>query len=189
MFHKDFYRLNEIYNNKIIKESVDTVDYSGVDNTGERVGSLDIPGTKVPLKRPCQCSCEEMSEEPCDCCKQTEQDNEENCECEGGMMEDEERENAGMAKQSLFRTVKLAAMLHDLISSSDHVEPWVLSKITEAQRSIESVYGYQDYENFKKKVEGDMENIEEETEQDLYNSISSGGGSIVNVLKRLLATE
>lgn len=114
----------------------------------------------------------------------------------GGGCEEEERNNiathedtnAGMVKQSLFRLAKLSAMLHDLVSR-DTAEPWVLSKVTEALNHIESVYGYMDYEQYRQQVEQDIEGISEETEQDLYDSISSGGETVIGRLRDVLSTE
>lgn len=97
--------------------------------------------------------------------------------------------NTGMTKQSLFRLVKLSAMLHDLLCAEQNVEPWVLSKITQALNHVESVYGYMDYENYRQQVVTDISNIEEETETDLYTTISKGGSDVVNKLKEVLASE
>jgi phage-related protein len=109
-------------------------------------------------------------------------------DCEG--LANHEDTNSGMVKQSLYRLVKLSAMLHDLIEKSDKgAEPWVLSKVTEALNHVESVYGYMDYEHFKDQVISDIEEVSEETEADLYDSISRGGKSIVSKLRSVLSTE
>jgi hypothetical protein len=194
MFAKDYHLLNEIYTHKVITE--DTVDYNAVDADGLGQIASDhrtqIKDFKPPV-RGCSCGCggscgNANPEEDCESCYMDDEACE-TCEGEMGIPGGEEHENADMAKQSLYRLVKLSAMLHDLIEGSEHIEPWVLAKIVEAQKGIESVYGYQDYQVFKNKVDSDLENIEEETEHDLYNSISSGGGSLLSVLKKLLATE
>ncbi len=103
--------------------------------------------------------------------------------------EDYDESNTDMAKQSLYRLVKLAAMLHDLICKETNVEPWLFAKITEALHNIESAYGHKDYEQFKTKVEHDISNISEETETDLYNTISSGGVMILSKIRHILASE
>lgn len=177
MFARDFNLLNEIYNNRIVVKEMNL----GPQAETSVEGLTPIKRAKVELDLPYQkCdTCEK--EEDCESCGGT-------CGMESGV-ESEEHENADMAKRSLYRLVKLSAMLHDLISHNKHVEPWILTKITDAQRSIESAYGYQDYESFKHQVDSDIENIEEDTEHDLYRSISSNGDAILAKLKRLLATE
>lgn len=176
MFAKDFNLLNEIYNNRIVREM----------NLGPQAdlntdGLTPIKRAKVELDLPYK---------QCDTCEK-----EEDCESCGGTCgmtgegESEEHGNADMAKRSLYRLVKLSAMLHDLVSHNEHVEPWILAKITDAQRSIESAYGYQDYETYKQQVDHDIENIEEDTESDLYRSISSNGDALLAKIKRMLATE
>ena len=97
--------------------------------------------------------------------------------------------NSDMAKQSLYRIVKLAAMLHDLLCKEADVEPWVLSQVSEALSNIESIYSYKDYTDFRQRIEQDVEEIDEETESDLYSSINKGGSSIIDRLRSVLATE
>jgi hypothetical protein len=80
-------------------------------------------------------------------------------------------------------------MLHDLICTQKDVEPWVLSKVTEALNHIDSVYGYMDYESYKDQVDNDIAGIAEETEMDLYNKILHGGTNIVKTIKTVLAAE
>lgn len=178
MFAKDVQQLNELYNKKIITEALGL----GPQAETNTDGLTPVKRAKVELGLPIkQCiGCE--TEEDCESCGGT-------CGEMGSDSDSEGYENADMAKQSLFRLVKLSAMLHDLIQHSKHIEPWVLAKITDAHRNIESVYGYQDYEAYKNEVDHDIENIEEETEQDLYRSIATGGDIILSKLKKLLATE
>jgi hypothetical protein len=186
MFAKDVQLLNEIYNRKIVTEDLGLGPQAIINNDG----LTPIKRAKIELGLPVK---------KCENCE-----NEEDCESCGGtcgeVMSDHEEvghhdhdtegeENADMAKQSLFRLVKLSAMLHDLIQHSSHIEPWVLTKISEAHSNIEAVYGYQDYEAYKHRVDSDIENIEEETEQDLYRSIATGGDIILSKLKKMLATE
>lgn len=163
MFAKDIELLNEVYVQKITEM-----------NLGPRGDNGSIQPSTTKMQQI------DMTSEPCGECG-TEED------CEG--MENHEDTNAGMVRQSLFRLVKLSAMLHDLVAKHGSAEPWVLSKVTEALNHVESVYGYMDYENYRQQVDTDIENIEEETEQDLYSSISSGGESIVNKLRTVLSKE
>jgi hypothetical protein len=163
MFAKDIELLNEIYVQKITEM-----------NLGPRGDSDNVQPSTAKIQQI------DTTSRPCGECGSDE-------DCEG--MENHEDTNAGMVKQSLFRLVKLSAMLHDLIAKHGSAEPWVLSKVTEALNHVESVYGYMDYENYRQQVDTDIENIEEETEQDLYTSISNGGESIINKLRTVLSKE
>jgi len=54
-----------------------------------------------------------------------------------------------MARQELYRTAKLALMLHDMLKNvgeNQGLEGWVQRKLTRAADYIESVYDYLDYE-------------------------------------------
>lgn len=54
-----------------------------------------------------------------------------------------------MARSQLYRTAKLAMMVHELLKKVDEqqgLEGWVQSKLTRAADYIETVYGYLDYE-------------------------------------------
>ena len=165
MFAKDYHKLNDIYNSTIIRESVDEI------NRTSPEGGPDTTRVHGLVKRPClNNSCEE--------------------DCEGEMsINNDDDSNASMAKQNLFRIVKMAAMLHDLVGKSGEIEAWVLTKIATALDHLDSVYGYEDYQNYKQQVDVDLQNIEEETEKDLYSSISSGGISLLAMLRKTLATE
>lgn len=160
MFAKDVERLNRLYNESI------NLGPHGDQSPGAGLSPSKIENTQLPAKRKCM-KC--VSDE----------------ECEGTEMDG----NADMSKQSLFRIFKLSAMLHDLICKEEQVEPWVLAKITEALEHLESVFGYKDYDNFKHQVDNDIHNIGEETENDLYDSISSGGTTIVNKIRDTLTNE
>jgi hypothetical protein len=163
MFARDFNLLNEIYTRNINKEAnIGPAGDSNMQPSVTKIKRFDIP------HRHCnKCDADE--------------------ECED--MSNHEDTNAGMVKQSLFRLAKLSAMLHDLISKHGNAEPWVLSKVTEALNHVESVYGYMDYENFRQQVESDIDGIEEETEQDLYDSINKGGSTVIDKLRTVLSTE
>jgi hypothetical protein len=162
MFTKDVELLNEIYVQKIIE--------MGIGPRGDN-DSVQPSVSKVQRIETLHGQCDLCSDE----------------ECEGSA--NHEDTNAGMVKQSLFRLVKLSAMLHDLVAKHGTAEPWVLSKVTEALNHVESVYGYMDYESYRQQVVTDIENIEEETEQDLYNTIANGGETIINKIRSVLSKE
>lgn len=171
MFAKDIDSLNAIYNNKIFVES--NLGPLGDQDSGVGLSPEKIARIEMPPKRPCA---------KCETCGDEEQE-----DCEN--VANHEETNADMTKQSLYRLVKLSAMLHDLICKEQVVEPWVLTKVTEALNHIESVYGYMDYERYRHQVETDILSLEEETERDLYNSIIQGGSHLLANLKRVLAAE
>lgn len=68
-----------------------------------------------------------------------------------------------MAKSELYRSVKSAAALHDMlkrIPESQGLEGWVQAKITKAADYLESVYHYMDYElNIQQESELDEQNV------------------------------
>lgn len=162
MFAKDIELLNEIYTQKITEMNIGPRgDNDSMQPSVSKIQRVELPSNQCGL-----CSDEE---------------------CEGAV--NHEDTNAGMVKQSLFRLVKLSAMLHDLVAKHNTAEPWVLSKVTEALNHVESVYSYMDYESYRQQVDTDIENIEEETEQDLYKSIANGGESIIDKLRTVLSKE
>lgn len=161
MFAKDVEILNQLY-----KESVGLGPYADQD-PGVGLSPSKTQKIETPVKRKCmKCISDEECEHP-----------------------DFDESNADMSKQSLFRIFKLSAMLHDLICREEHVEPWVLAKITEALQHLEAVFGYKDYESYKHQVDHDIQSIGEETENDLYDSISSGGTGLVNKIRDILTQE
>jgi hypothetical protein len=93
--------------------------------------------------------------------------------------------NAYMAKQQLYRVVKMAAMLHDVIKDDEELEPWMASKITQAFDDLSAIFGVKDYEHFRDQIDHDIE-IEEKTEQDLYKSIDQGGETLINKIKDIM---
>lgn len=162
MFAKDIELLNEIYTQKITEMNIGPQgDSDSMQPSVSKIQRVELPNNQ------------------CDLCSDE--------ECEGTV--NHEDTNAGMVKQSLFRLVKLSAMLHDLVAKHGTAEPWVLSKVTEALNHVESVYGYMDYESYRQQVDTDIENIEEETEQDLYNTIAKGGDTIINNIRSVLSKE
>jgi hypothetical protein len=65
-----------------------------------------------------------------------------------------------MARQEVYRTAKLAIMLHELlrnITEQQGLEGWISSKITRAADYIETVYSYLEYEMAFPSTEGMME--------------------------------
>ena len=160
MFAKDVEILNRLYS-----ESVGLGPLADQDS-GAGLSPSKIQKIETPAKRKCmKCISDEECEHP-------DYDN-----------------NADMSKQSLFRIFKLSAMLHDLIRKEEQVEPWVLAKITEALEHLESIFGYKDYESFRHQVDTDIQNIGEETETDLYDTITSGGTGLVNKIRDILTQE
>jgi hypothetical protein len=99
-----------------------------------------------------------------------------------------EHKASNMAKQNLYRIAKMAAMLYDIIPCDSEIEPWVADKLSKATDNINSVLGYKDYEDFKHRVDHDIE-IEEKTEQDLYKSIDAGGENLINKIKELMRSQ
>jgi len=194
MFHKDFHLLNEIYNQKIVKEDVGMGPQaiSDVGPTPTKLAKITIP------KRHCGC---EESEEHCvyaakgckcngcvECKANQHKDKSEDCE---GYNPETYDSNGKMCRQLLFRIFKLSAMLHDLMNGKDNVEAWVLSKLTNAHDQIESVFGYEDYEkalNPQHGMCGDN-NFEESNEEELYSAITKGGDVLLNKLSDVLRRE
>lgn len=209
MFNKDFHLLNELYNARINEMNLgpngenspatgytpdkfvaiakkcnckneDEIDVkkSDLNKDGKlskyektRGGAIDkaMGGSgKLPLKGSEDC-------EGCGCMQGNEHSNEEH----GGYM----------TKQNLFRIVKIAAMLHDLLGDEENVEPWVLDKIARAQGDLNSIFGYKDYEKHREVLNHSLENVEEETENDLFSAIHSGGGSLLDALRKSLKSE
>jgi hypothetical protein len=184
MFAKDVHLLNEIYSQKINEMNLGPL---GDQDSGAGLSTDKIQQITGLNKRPCLKKC----------CRNAENNECPDEDCEDGMCgcqgeANHEETNTDMVKQSLYRLVKLAAMLHDLVCKNNNAEPWILSKVTEALNHIESVYGYADYENYKHQVDSDISvipSIDEETEADLYSSIQSGGGNIISQIKQVLSKE
>ena len=80
-------------------------------------------------------------------------------------------------------------MLHDLLSDEENVEPWVLSKISSSLENLDSIFGFKDYQKYRQKFQTDMNNVEENNEESLYNAIDSGSEQLVNKLKLNLKRE
>lgn len=118
-------------------------------------------------------------------------EDDENCEeCGGvcGANHEDTDSDSYMAKQLIYRIFKLSSMLYPLIRSNDKVEAWVLDKISKAHDSLNSVFGYKDFEQFKNTLLA-AGGLQEETEIDLYNAISRGGDSLIDNIKKVLHKE
>jgi hypothetical protein len=173
MFAKDFHLLNELYDQKIMKEM--NLGPLG-DNQSVTPSPTKITKVNLPPKRDCEeCKTNQKSED-----------------CEGYNPDDYDS-NGKMARQLLFRVAKLSAMLHDLLQGKNNVEAWVLSKITNAHDQINSVFGYEDYENALNPMQGECDDVtgslEENNEEELFNAISKGGDNLVSILRKSLKRE
>ena len=174
MFAKDFHLLNELYDQKIMKEM--NLGPLG-DNEGVTPSPSKITRISLPPEKDCGCEDEKIKKS-------------EDCE---GYNPDDYDSNGKMARQLLFRVAKLSAMLHDLLQGKNNVEAWVLSKITNAHDQINSVFGYEDYENALNPMQGECDNaagnLEENNEEELFNAISKGGDNLVSILRNSLKRE
>jgi len=193
MFAKDFHLLNELYDQKIMKEM--NLGPLG-DNQSVTPSPTKITKVNLPPKRDCEeeeksaCS---YAAKGCDCneCEEC-KTNQKSEDCEGYNPDDYDS-NGKMARQLLFRVAKLSAMLHDLLQGKNNVEAWVLSKITNAHDQINSVFGYEDYENALNPMQGECDDVtgslEENNEEELFNAISKGGDNLVSILRKSLKRE
>ncbi len=181
MFANDYNNLNDLYDQKIIKENVGLgplADNETVSPTPARVKKI-----QMPPKRPCS-----NNEE------QEQHGKSEDCEGYDPASYDS---NGQMAKQLLFRCAKISAMLHDKLAGKDNVEAWVLSKITNAHDHLETVFGYEDYEAAKNPMHGACDDVggdvsgslEENNEEDLFTAIAQGGDHLLSNLKSVLRRE
>lgn len=60
-----------------------------------------------------------------------------------------------MAKSELYKAAKYAAELHQMISDTDDLEPWVASKITKAADYLSSVKHYMEYNSISEPTMSD----------------------------------
>lgn len=124
----------------------------------------------------------------------TNQKNDEDCEeCGGacGIEAEDTDSDTYMAKQLVYRIFKLSTMIYSLMVKAGcnaKVEAWVLDKISKAHDNLNSVFGYKDFEDFKKSVQS-MGGLYEETEIDLYNALNRGGNDLIQALKGVLSKE
>jgi hypothetical protein len=206
MFRRDFEQLNEAYNNKI-NEFTGSMGIQGDNSPGVGPSPDKIQGVKLPLKGQKVLVTTPINkpgtqtpkgptitpignEDPHD----DNQENAEDCEECGGAcgteVEDTDSE-VYMAKQLVYRIFKLSTMIYSLMvkgGCDQKVEAWVLDKISKAHDNLNSVFGYKDFEDFKKSVQS-MGGLYEETEMDLYNAFNKGGNDLINALKGILSKE
>lgn len=193
MFARDYNALNDLYNKKIINESVGLGPKA--DNTTVIPSPSKLQNIQLPPKKPCDCEQEEhcaAAAKGCKCGKCPECTPQKSEDCEGYDPSSYDS-NGQMAKQLLFRCAKISAMLHDILGGKDNVEAWVLSKITNAHDQLESVFGYEDYEAAKNPMHGTCGdvtgNLEENNEEELFNAIAHGGDKLLTNLRSILRKE
>jgi hypothetical protein len=118
----------------------------------------------------------------------------EDCEeCGGacGVEREDTDSDTYMAKQLVYRIFKLSTMIYSLLAKGGcdaKVEAWVLDKISKAHDNLNSVFGYKDFEDFKKSIQS-MGGLYEETEIDLYNAFNNGGDNLIAAIKGILSKE
>ena len=199
MFARDFNLLNEIYNQRVYREDTQ-LGFDAV-TSGTPNGILGKGPTEVLLRNP---SCDK-----CDTCPDCGEPKDE-CKChpeeadmvfadkpahrgydnEGIEDHRESHETNGyMAKQQCFRIAKMAAMLHELVKDEEELSPWIAAKVNQSFDDLNAVFAYKDYEDYRDQVEGNLEEIEEGSEQDFIDSINKGGSSILNQIKRTVRNE
>lgn len=218
MFKKDFELLNEAYAKKINEFtgsmgiqgdnapgtglSPDKIQKVGMPKKVLITTPINKPGEKnpkpttiTPLEKEENC---EAAAKGCNCdkCPQciANRNSEEDCEeCGGacGIEEEDTDSDTYMAKQLTYRIFKLSTMIYSLLvkgGCDQKVEAWVMDKISKAHDNLNSVFGYKDFEDFKKSVQS-MGGLYEETELDLYNAINRGGDSLIGALRDILKKE
>lgn len=193
MFRRDFEQLNEAYNKKI-NEFTGSMGIQGDNGPGagpspDKIQGATLPqkGQKVlvttPINKPGTQNPRGSTVTPVEDCE----------ECGGACgteVEDTDSETY-MAKQLVYRIFKLSTMIYSLMvkgGCDQKVEAWVLDKISKAHDNLNSVFGYKDFEDFKKSVQS-MGGLYEETEMDLYNAFNKGGDDLINALKGILSKE
>lgn len=193
MFRRDFEQLNEAYNKKI-NEFTGSMGIQGDNSPGagpspDKIQGATLPqkGQKVlvttPINKPGTQNPRGSTVTPVEDCE----------ECDGACgteVEDTDSETY-MAKQLVYRIFKLSTMIYSLMvkgGCDQKVEAWVLDKISKAHDNLNSVFGYKDFEDFKKSVQS-MGGLYEETEMDLYNAFNKGGDDLINALKGILSKE
>jgi len=185
--------LNALYNTKIfLKESADLGPEGIGLPYGEYSEECDDCKNGAPMRKCLKCK---MPAKECDCDEEEVASEDEiifSREHPHGEADDfaetgehPEHKASNMVKQNLYRITKMAAMLYDIIPDDENIEPWVADKLSKATDSINSVLGFKDYEEYKRRVDHDIE-IEEKTEQDLYKSIDDGGESLISKIKEIM---
>ena len=183
MFAKDFDLLNKIYKKDIfITEDMNL----GKKTDGSPFSPYEAAETVLPRKgapiRPChKLNCDEEEDEIV--FAKTSAHNGYN-----KIKSEDHESNAFMAKQQLYRIVKMAAMLHDIINDEEELSAWIAAKITQSSDDLDAVFGYKEYEQFRDQIENDVK-IEEGSEKDLYDSISNGGTNLLKTIKGNIRNE
>jgi hypothetical protein len=195
MFRRDFEQLNEAYDLKI-NEFTGSMGIQGDNSPGaglspDKLKNVKLPqkGQKVlvttPINKPGSPNPKEPTITPVE---------DENCEeCGGacGMEAEDTDSDTYMAKQLVYRIFKLSTMIYSLMVKAGcdaKVEAWVLDKISKAHDNLNSVFGYKDFEDFKRSVQS-MGGLYEETEIDLYNALNRGGNDLIEALRGVLSKE
>jgi len=191
--------LNALYNTKVfLKESADLGPQGIGLPYGEYSEECDDCENGAPVRKCLKCK---LTADKCECDDKKSYDQDDivfaKKEKRGGYDSEDDFSHTGehpehqasnMVKQNLYRIAKMAAMLHDIVPEDSEIEEWVADKVAKAEDSINSVFGYKDYQAHKHNVESDME-IEEKTEQDLYKSIEDGGASLINKIKEIMRNQ
>ena len=176
MFYNDFHLLNEIYDQKIVKENL------GLGPRAVDAGASATPVRIVKASMPPKRNCGDDEQE--------EHANNKSEDCEG-YDPSTSSSNGEMSRQLIFRIHKISAMLHGILQGKNNIEAWVLSKITNAHDQLDSVLGYEDYEAAKNPQHGmcGADNFDESNEEDLYSAIAKGGDELVRNLNNALKKE
>jgi len=190
MFAKDFNLLNEIYNQRVYRESDETGSVLDHTTAASSNGAINQAPMRVCLKckqtKP-KCPCEASEEDDMVFADKPVHSGYDNEGIEDHRNSHET--NGYMAKQQCFRIAKMAAMLHELVKDEEELSPWIAAKITQSFDDLNAVFAYKDYEQYRDEVEGHAEEIEEGSAQDFIDSINNGGSSIVNQIKRTVRNE
>ncbi|NBP00752.1 MAG: hypothetical protein EBU90_11595 [Proteobacteria bacterium] len=193
MFRKDFELLNETYHKKI-NEFTGSMGIQGDNAPGSGLSPDKIQKVGMPKKVIVTTPINKPGEKNPKPSTITPIDDGENCEeCGGacGVEHEDTDSDAYMAKQLVYRIFKLSTMIYSLLvkgGCDQKVEAWVLDKISKAHDNLNSVFGYKDFEDFKKSIQA-MGGLYEETEIDLYNALNKGGDGLINALKNILKKE
>lgn len=91
----------------------------------------------------------------------------------------EGEKNIDMAKSEIFNIIKSANSLLDLLSRSEKMEPWMLSKLVKASDYVSSVKNVMEYDDFENSCGCSQEDI---------NDIDDGV-TVVSKIKDMLSSE
>jgi len=200
MFRNDFELLNETYATKV-NEFVGNIGVRGDNEPGAGLSPSNIKNVSLPkqskkvlvttpINKPGTQNPQKTTITPIQDLKKDTEDCE---ECGGtcGIEQEDTDSDTYMAKQLLYRIFKLSTMIYGLMvkgGCDQKIEAWVLDKISKSHDNLNSVFGYKDFEDFKKSIQN-MGGLFEETELDLYSAISRGGDDLVVAIKNMLKKE